>query len=71
MIVIPGLLLICSMNYGVFLAVIHLVDVLERLLKPVPPLHFILRVMEKESAPITHMNRPYVHTFATNLHQYG
>ena len=60
MIVIPGLLLIFGVNYGVFLA-----------LKPVPPLHFTLRLMGKVSAPITHSNKSYMHTFTTNLCQYG
>ena len=60
MIVIPGLLLICGVNYGVFLA-----------LKPVPPPHFTLRLMGKVSAPIAHSNKSYVHTFTTNLRQHG
>ena len=41
---IPGLLLNFGVKYsGIFLA-----------LKPVPPLHFTLRVMVKVSAPIAH-----------------
>ena len=44
MIVIPGLLLIFGVNYGIFLA-----------LKPVPPLHFTLRLMGRVSAPIAHI----------------
>ena len=60
MIVIPGLLLICGVNYGIFLA-----------LKPVPPPHFILRVMGKVSAPITYLDKPYMNKFATNVCQHG
>ena len=60
MIVIPGLLLIFGVNYGIFLA-----------LKPVPPPHFTLRLMGKVSTPIAHLNKSYMHTFTTNLHQHG
>ena len=59
-IVIPGLLLIFGMNYGIFLA-----------LKPVLPLYFTLRLMGKVSAPIAHLNKSYMHTFTTNLCQHG
>ena len=60
MIMIPGLLLIFGVNYGVFLA-----------LKPVPLPHFTLKVMGKVSAPIAHLNKFYMHTFTTNLYQHG
>ena len=60
MIVIPDLLLICGENYGIFLA-----------LKPVPPLHFTLRLMGKVSAPIARSNKSYMHTFTTNLSQHS
>ena len=60
MIVILGLLLICGVNYGVFLA-----------LKLVPLLPFTLRVVGKVSIPIAHSNKSYMHTFTTNLCQHG
>ena len=60
MIVIPGLLLIFSVNYSIFLA-----------LKPVPPPHFNLKFMGKVSAPIACLYKSYVSTFITNLCQYS
>ena len=60
MIVIPGLLLIFSVNYGIYLA-----------LKPVPLLHFTLRLMGKVSTLIPRSNKSYVHTFTTNLCWHG
>ena len=53
-IVIPGLLLIFGVNYGILLA-----------LKLVPPPHFTLRLMGKVSAPIAHSNKSYMHIFTT------
>ena len=52
MIVIPGLLLIFGVNYGIFL-----------IIKPMFPQHFTFRVMGKVSAPITRLNKPYMPTF--------
>ena len=60
MIMIPGLLLIFGMSYDIFVA-----------LKLVPPSHFTLRLMGKVRAPISHLNKSYVHTFMINLHQHG
>ena len=60
MIKTPGLLLICGVNYGIFLE-----------LKPVPPLYFTLKVMGKVSAPIAHLNNSYILIFIKNLHQHG
>ena len=57
-IVIPGLLLMFGVSYGIFLA-----------LKPVLPLHFTLRVMGKVNTPTIHLNKSYMCTFITNLCQ--
>ena len=55
----PDLLLNCSINYGVFLAI-----------KPLLPLHFTLKVIDKVNAPIAYLNKSYMLIFIKHHHQH-